>query len=58
MDTQQMRLARWSMTSFSSMTYPSRVRAACRFNPNRGATPKSNDINTDLIYKRAFCNYL
>ena len=33
------------------------LRAACQFNPNRSAKPKSSDTNTDLIYKRAFCNY-
>ena len=32
--------------------------AACQFNPNTGAKPKSSDTKTDLIYKRAFCNYL
>ena len=35
-----------------------RLRAACQFNPNPGAKPKSSDTETDLIYKRAFCNYL
>ena len=34
------------------------LRAACQFNPNPGAKPKSRDTKTDLIYKRAFCNYL
>ena len=34
------------------------LRAACQFNPNPGAKPKSSDTTTDLIYKRAFCNYL
>ena len=34
------------------------LRAACQFNPNPGAKPKSSDTKTDLIYKRAFCNYL
>ena len=34
------------------------LRAACQFNPNPGAKPKSGDTKTDLIYKRAFCNYL
>ena len=34
------------------------LRAACKFNPNPGAKPKSGDTKTDLIYKRAFCNYL
>ena len=34
------------------------LRAACQFNPNRGAKPKSSDTKTDFIYKRAFCNYL
>ena len=33
-------------------------RAACQFNPNPGAKPKSSDTKTNLIYKRAFCNYL
>ena len=33
-------------------------RAACRFNPNPGAKPKSSDTKMDLIHKRAFCNYL
>ena len=32
--------------------------AACQFNTNPGAKPKSSDTKTDLIYKRAFCNYL
>ena len=31
--------------------------AACQFNPNFGSKPKSSDTKTDLIYKRAFCNY-
>ena len=34
------------------------LRTACQFNPNPGAKPKSSDTKTDLIYKRAFCNYL
>ena len=34
------------------------LRAACQFNPTPGAKPKSTDTKTDLIYKRAFCNYL
>ena len=34
------------------------LRAACQFNPNPGAKPKSSNTKTDLIYKRAFCNYL
>ena len=34
------------------------LRAACQFNPNPGAKPKSSDTKTDLIYKRAFCNHL
>ena len=34
------------------------LHAACEFNPNPGAKPKSGDTKTDLIYKRAFCNYL
>ena len=34
------------------------LRAACHFDPNPGAKPKSSDTKTDLIYKRAFCNYL
>ena len=34
------------------------LRAACQFNPNLGAKPKSSNTKTDLIYKRAFCNYL
>ena len=34
------------------------LRAACQLNPNPGAKPKSSNIKTDLIYKRAFCNYL
>ena len=34
------------------------LRAACQLNPNPGAKPKSSDTKTDLIYKRAFCNYL
>ena len=29
------------------------LRAACQFNPNPGAKPKSSDTKTDLIYKRA-----
>ena len=33
------------------------LRAACQLNPNPGAKPKSGDTKTDLIYKRAFCNY-
>ena len=32
--------------------------AACQLNANPGAKPKSGDTKTDLIYKRAFCNYL
>ena len=32
--------------------------AACLFNPNPSAKPKSSNTKTDLIYKRAFCNYL
>ena len=35
-----------------------KLRAACQLNPNPGATPKSSDTKTDLIYKHAFCNYL
>ena len=35
-----------------------KLRAACQFNPNPDAKPKSGDTKTDLIYKRAFCNYL
>ena len=34
------------------------LRAACQFNPNPGAKPKSGDTKMDLIYKCAFCNYL
>ena len=34
------------------------LRAACQFNPNPGAKPKSSDTKTNLIYKHAFCNYL
>ena len=34
------------------------LRAACPFNPNPGAKPKPSDTKADLIYKRAFCNYL
>ena len=34
------------------------LRAACQFSPNPGAKPKSSDTKMDLIYKRAFCNYL
>ena len=34
------------------------LRATCQFKPNFGAKPKSSDTKTDLIYKRAFCNYL
>ena len=34
------------------------LRAACQLNVNPGAKPKSGDTKTDLIYKRAFCNYL
>ena len=34
------------------------LRAAFQFNPSPGAKPKSSDTETDLIYKRAFCNYL
>ena len=34
------------------------LRAACQLNPNPCAKPKSVDAKTDLIYKRAFCNYL
>ena len=34
------------------------LRATCQFNPNPGAKPKSRDTKTDLIFKRAFCNYL
>ena len=34
------------------------LRAACKFNPNPGAQPKSNDTKTDLIYKLAFRNYV
>ena len=34
------------------------LRSACQFNRNPGAKPKSSDTKTDLIYKRAFCNYL
>ena len=33
------------------------LRAACH-NTGLGAKPKSNDTKADLIYKRAFCNYL
>ena len=32
--------------------------AACQFNPNPGAKLTSRDTKTDLIYKRALCNYL
>ena len=34
------------------------LRAACQLNPNPSAKPKSSDTKMDLIYKRAFCNYL
>ena len=34
------------------------LRAACQFNPNLGAKPKSSDTKTDLICKHAFCTYL
>ena len=34
------------------------LRAAYQLSPNRGAKPKSSDTKTDLIHKRAFCNYL
>ena len=34
------------------------LRAACQFNPNPGAKPKSGDTKTALIYERALCNYL
>ena len=34
------------------------LRAACQFNPNPGAKPKSSDTKTDLIHKSALCNYL
>ena len=34
------------------------LRAACQFNPNLGAKPKSSNTKTDLMYKHAFCNYL
>ena len=34
------------------------LRAACQLNANPGAKPKSGGTKTDLIYKRAFCNYL
>ena len=29
-----------------------------QFDPNPSAKPKSGDTKTDLIYKRALCNYL
>ena len=32
--------------------------AACQLNANPGAKPKSSDTQANLIYKRAFCNYL
>ena len=58
MATQEMYLASW--TSFSSMSKQlvAELRAACRFNPNPGAKPKSSDTKTDLIYKCAFYNCL
>ena len=31
---------------------------ACERNTSPGAKPKSSDSKIDLIYKRAFCNYL
>ena len=34
------------------------LRAACQLKPNPDAKPKSGDTKMDLIYKRAFCNYL
>ena len=34
------------------------LHAACRLNTNPSAKPKSSDTKADLIYKRAFCNYL
>ena len=34
------------------------LHAACQLNTNRGAKPKSSDTKADLIYKRAFSNYL
>ena len=34
------------------------LRGACHLNPNPGAKAKSSDTKTDVIYKRAFCNYL
>ena len=33
-------------------------RVACQLNTNRGAKPKSMDTKSDLIYNRAFGNYL
>ena len=34
------------------------LRAACQFYPNPGAKLKYSDTKTDLMYKRAFGNYL
>ena len=34
------------------------VREGCQLITSRGAKPKSSGMKTDLIYKRAFCNYL
>ena len=35
-----------------------KLQSACQLNANLGAQPKSSDIETDLIDKRTFCNYL
>ena len=54
-------MASWNVTSFSSMTSPSsssRVAHCLSLNPNPSAKPKFSDAKTDLIYKRALCNYL
>ena len=34
------------------------LRATCKLNTKRSAKPKFGDTKANLIYKRAFCNYL
>ena len=61
MATRQTHLASWGGQLFFNDLAKQLVAelfAACRLHPNLGAKPKSSDTKTDLIYKRAFCNYL
>ena len=60
MATQQMHVASWTQRFIDDLCKQlvKELHAACQLNPNPGAKPKSGDTKTDLIYKRALCNYL